>query len=586
MKKQWLVANPDQKSIHTLAKELGCSGLLAKLLVLRGITSKEQAIEFLHPSLGALTAPLQLAGMKTAVVRVHQALVHDEKIIVFGDYDTDGVTATAVLVSFLRSCGATVRYAIPYRPIDGYGLNVRFIQKRALPAGAKLIITVDCGSGSNEAISYAKKVGIDTIVTDHHRVRPLSSDAVSIVNPTRNDCTADLDHLAGVGVAFYLVIALRSHLREKKFWKNRKEPNLKNYCDLVALGTVADISPIVHENRILTTAGLHQMNQSPRPGISALVRMGRVSEAPVRAETISFQLAPRLNAAGRLAHSRIASELLLANNRQKADRLAKALCRLNSKRQHMENDLLQTILSQLKNDPHEVEGPVLVVHGENWHEGVIGIVAARLVRMFHRPSIVISTCDGTGKGSGRSIEGIDLSFALQQCADLLDRYGGHPMAAGLSLPDAKLQAFKIRLTKVVNQLYGSIEPHAKKIIDARVSICEITPSVMSELERLEPFGRNNPYPQFVDHGVRVLSSNRIGNEHCKMVLESPACRGIQKTALQFNTSAQIPAKGDVVSIVYRPQWNYWKGSRHLQLLVEDIAPALSEPNTKVSPSFF
>jgi single-stranded-DNA-specific exonuclease len=586
MKKQWQILDPDQNSIAQLSRQLGCGSMLARLLFLRGLTTIELARGYLQPSLVELTSPLKLADMKTAVKRIYRALATKEKIMVFGDYDADGVTATVILVSFLQNCGAQVRYAIPHRLTDGYGLSSAFIKNRAMRTDATLIITVDCGSGNDEAIAYAKKNGIDTIVTDHHPVDPVPKKAAAVINPSRKDCTAKLNHLAGVGVAFYLVIALRTYLRGKNFWKKNDEPNLIQYCDLVALGTVADISSIRLENRILTATGLRRINRAPRPGIASLMRKGKIPEGPVTAETIAFQLAPRLNAAGRLAHARIASELLLSESKKKANRLAKALCRLNSRRKDLENELLETILVRLESDPKNDVGPVLVVHGEGWHEGLLGIAAARLVRMFDHPAIVISTCNGKGKGSGRSIEGIDLSFALSQCADLLDRYGGHPLAAGLTLPSSKIEAFTDRLTRVVDHLHRSMDSQPTITIDARVPITDVTPALMNELERMEPFGQGNPPPRFFDPHVHVLSSNRIGINHRKFVLANRSGMGDRKEAIQFNVSEPSPSNGDLASIIYRPQWNYWKGNRRLQLLIEAFGSANMKLSVEKRASFF
>lgn len=574
MKKQWRVLQPDQNSVDDLSKNLGCSRLLAKLLVLRGMTSRDPALRFLNPSLGTLTRPLAMAGMREAISRIHQAIVSEETIIVFGDYDTDGVTATAVLVSFLRRCGAQVRYYIPYRMTDGYGLSVDFIDKRALPAGADLIITVDCGSSSHEAVSHARRAGIDTIVTDHHPVTVPPTDAIAVVNPTRSDCPSNLNHLAGVGVAFYLIIALRTHLRKNNFWAPNEEPNLKRYCDLVALGTIADVAPIVSENRVLTATGLQRINRDPRPGVAALIRNGKTPTAPVDAETVSFQLAPRLNAAGRMAHARISCELLLAEQKEKANRLAASLCKLNSRRQSLEAELLDAISSQLNRNPQKLEKPVLVAHGPHWHEGILGIVAARLVRKYHRPAIVLSTDNGTGKGSGRSIEGIDLSIALGHCADLLDRYGGHPLAVGLSLPSSRIEAFIVRLAATVDQMTHKDGIETTLPIDARVPISDITPALMNDLERMGPFGQGNPYPRFIDDQVRIHACHRIGTCHRKLVLSSLSDTGGKLDAIHFNVSGDPPLSGQVMAIAYRPQWNYWKGKKKLQLLIEDTS---SEP---------
>lgn len=572
MEKQWQVINPDPETLRTLSRQIQCSPLVARLLANRGIQSKGQAIRFLHPSFSALTPPLKLAGMAGAVQRIQRALADDEKILVFGDYDADGITATALLIAFLKRCGARVRYTIPHRITDGYGMGTDFISKRAIQAGVGLIITADCGSGSSDAISLARRAGIDTIVTDHHPVARFPRDAVAVINPTQPDCHAKLAHLAGVGVAFYLIIALRAHLRSTGFWKSHREPNLKHLCDLVAVGTIADVAPLIAENRALTAAGLAQINRGARPGIAALTRMSGPLDKPMDAEAIAFRLAPRLNAAGRLVHARMACELLLTENKQKAVHLAKALCRLNSRRQSMENHLLESILDHLAQHPGMVERPVLVVDGNRWHEGILGIVASRLTRRFNRPAVVISTRNGIGKGSARSIDGIDLSAVLNRCGDLLDRFGGHPLAAGLSLPTAKIAAFRARLESVVGQMAADRDGQPTLSIDAHLSLNDVTPELMNDLDRLEPFGQGNPYPLFMDTGVRINASKTVGDRHRQMILESGSGKGREHTAIQFNVTGGLPGMGRFEKIAYRPQWNYWNGKKSLQLIVQETDP--------------
>jgi single-stranded-DNA-specific exonuclease len=414
----------------------------------------------------------------------------------------------------------------------------------------------------------ALRAGIDTIVTDHHPSARHPGDAVAVINPVQPGCPADLAHLAGVGVAFYLIMALRAHLRETGFWKNRREPNLKRLCDLVAVGTIADVAPLIAENRALAAAGLHQINHAARPGIAALMRMSGSPDTPTDAEAVAFRLAPRLNAAGRLVHARMACELLLTDNRQRATHLAAALCRLNHRRQSMENDLLESIMNHFGRHPAAADRPVLVVDGRHWHEGILGIVAAHLTRRFDRPAVVISTRNGIGKGSARSVNGIDLSAALHRCADLLERFGGHPLAAGISLNTANIAAFRTRLEAVVDEMSADRGDIPSLSIDAHVPLDDITPELMNDLDRLEPFGQGNPYPLFMDTGVRVRASRTVGRRHCQMVLESGSVQGRKHPAIQFNVTG-VPAGVDHFNkIAYRPQWNYWNGKKSLQLIVE------------------
>jgi single-stranded-DNA-specific exonuclease len=571
MEKQWQILEPDPRVVDTLCDQIHCHRLLARLLANRGIRSGSQASRFLNPSLGHLTDPLAMAGIEVAVRRISQAIAHGEKILVYGDYDADGVTATVVLVDFLRCCGARVSYAIPYRLTDGYGLAVDYIIKRAKPAGVRLIITADCGTSSNEAISRARRLGIDTIVTDHHPSAHLPQDALTVVNPTRADCPSGLSHLAGVGVAFYLIIALRTHLRENGFWKTRREPNLKRLCDLVAIGTVADVAPLVNENRSLTAAGLKQINHGRRPGIAALIKMSASSQQPVDAEAIAFRLAPRINAAGRLVHARMACELLLTDNQKKAAHLAAALCRLNNRRQTMESDLLEAIDDRIGKAPQPTRQSVLVVNGDRWHEGILGIVAARLTRRFNCPSVVISTRNGIGKGSARSVETVDLTAALDRCKDLLDRFGGHPLAAGLVLPTANIDTFRTRMESIVDQMTATAARLPTLKIDASVSLSEIGPPLMDNLERLGPFGQGNPPPLFMDAHVPVSRCRIVGGRHLQMDLQCGTGKGGELPAIWFNAGVDPSALPDrIEKIAYRPQWNHWNGRKHLQLMIADM----------------
>ena len=573
MEKQWQILNPDPKTVQTLSDQIKCHPLLAKLLVIRGIQSRSQANRFLNPSFSHLTAPLEMAGIQAAVQRISHAISDGEKILVFGDYDADGITATAVLVAFLKRCGARVSYYIPHRLTDGYGMGVDFINKRARPAGINLIITADCGSSSTQGVSQARKLGIHTIITDHHPVAHIPIDAVAVVNPTRPDCPSGLSHLAGVGVAYYLIIALRAHLRENGFWRTRREPNLKRLCDLVAIGTVADVAPLVRENRTLTAAGIGQINRGGRPGIAALMKKSSTTNQPANAEAIAFRLAPRLNAAGRLVHARMACELMLTENKKKAAHLANTLCRLNSRRQALESELLKSILQRIEKSPDPVTRAVLVVDGNHWHEGILGIVAARLTQQFNCPSVVISTRNGIGKGSARSVDGIDLTQALDQCADLLDRFGGHPLAAGLVLPTVNIDNLRTRLETTISRMATKDSGSPTLCIDAHVSLSDLTPTLMEILESLGPFGQGNPSPLFMDTDVRVKTSRTVGGHHRQMVLQSATGNGGAFPAIQFNVggdSFSLPPR--LEKIAYRPQWNYWGGRKNLQLIIEAIHP--------------
>ncbi|PID40639.1 MAG: single-stranded-DNA-specific exonuclease RecJ [Proteobacteria bacterium] len=572
MEKQWQLLDPDPKIVAALSRQLNCSPLMARLLVIRGIQTADRATRFLNPTFSSLTPPFELAGMRSAVRRIYHALSTDQRLLVCGDYDADGITATVVLIHFLRQCDARVSYYIPHRIQDGYGLTTDLLTSRILPKQVDLIITTDCGSGSHEAISLARQAGVDTIVTDHHPVDEPPADAVAVINPAQPGCRANLAHLAGVGVAFYLVIALRTYLREKGFWKDRPEPNLTQFCDLVAIGTVADIVPLIAENRTFVHAGLHRINRGERRGIEALLRTGRSSSAPVDAQTIAFRLAPQINAAGRLVHARMACELLLADEHDKTHRLAGTLASLNSRRQRMEKELLASILDTMPHPPDGSYPSVLVMDGANWHEGILGIVASRLARQFYRPAVVLSNRNGTAKGSARSVEGIDLTVAMAQCADLLDRFGGHPMAAGLALQTARIAEFRARLVAVVDRMLEKQVPVETLTIDAHVPLDRVTPFLMDELNRIGPFGQANPQPLFTASDIRIHACRIVGGRHRQLVMHKASDGNGLYRGIQFNAD-RVLAKGDHIDkIAYRPQWNYWKGKKELQFLIEAVEP--------------
>ena len=569
MEKQWQILQPDPNMVKTLTDRLHCHPLVARLLVNRGITSASLASRFMTPSLSNLTAPSRMADMDTAVRRISRAICRNEKILVFGDYDADGITATALVVTFLRHCNARVSYAIPHRLTEGYGLSVDFVKKRACSGDIKLIITADCGSSSHEAVSHARRQGIDTIITDHHPAEQFPRDAVAVLNPTRPDCPSGLAHLAGVGVSYYLIIALRAHLRETGFWQTRAEPNLKRLCDLVAIGTVADVSPLIGENRTFTSVGLEQINHGQRPGIMALKKMSTTADQPIDSETIAFRLAPRINAAGRLTHARMACELLLTEDSRKAVRLAASLCRLNDRRQSMESELTASILKGVDQPQPPSRRSVLVVDGEGWHEGIIGIVAARLAKHFNCPAVVISTRNGIGKGSARSIEPIDITAAISECAGLLDRFGGHPLAAGLTLPSANISDFRNRLERIVGEMSSGGTRRPPFFIDAHLPLTDLSPRLMAHISRLGPFGQGNPAPLFMDTHVRIVRYKRVAEHHRQMVLQSSRDRTTSFPAIAFNVGGkQKTVPRHFEKIAYRPQWNYWNGRKTLQLLIE------------------
>jgi single-stranded-DNA-specific exonuclease len=574
MKKQWTLKRPDPKLVEQIQHHLHCHRVTALILANRRIRSIQEAQAFVEPSLNALALPFDLKDMQPAVERIEKALAANEKIWVFGDYDVDGITATVAVFNFLKHCGARVDYHIPHRIDEGYSIQPAHIDSIARPAGVGLIITVDCGSASHAAVTAANKAGIDIIVTDHHQIAPPYPDALAVINPQRQDCDAGLEDLAGVGVAFSLLVALRRHLRVANFWQNRPEPNLKTYLDLVALGTIADMVPMWADNRILTHVGLDVINHSPRPGISALAAAAGLGSNRITAEDIAFRLAPRINAAGRMAHARIAAQMLITHHPRTAAERAETLNTLNSRRQETEQAILEEIEARLvEEDPLREEGhpQALVIAGEGWHEGVLGIVASKLTQKHHRPSVVIALNNTHGKGSARSIPGLNLYECLKDCAADLKAFGGHAMAAGLQLEVDRLARFEAHFESAVAANSADTDLTPRLSIDCELYFNEITHRLVDEIESLQPFGSGNPPPLFMTQNIVVVASQTIGQRHRRFKLRQRGNHGEVFNAIWFNVAPDDPFYKHYNQIAFRLQWNRWNGTRTIQLLIEAVS---------------
>ncbi len=573
MEMTWEIQQPDAERVTRLCRALDLGTLAATLLVNRGISSVESARRFLNPSLSAIQAPPEVKDIQIAAERIARALSAKEKILVFGDYDVDGVTATAILLDFIGQAGGRVAHYIPHRRREGYGLRTRHISEVAAPGGYKLIISVDCGISSHAAVEAANHSGIDVIITDHHTPAdgPLPP-ALAVVNPKRTDCPACLEHLAGVGMAFYLLIQLRAHLRATGFWQGRPEPNLKNLCDLVALGTVADMVPLVGENRAFTRAGLGLMTASVRPGLVALMASSRIEPRHIEADDISFRLAPRINAAGRMDHADLALELLTTNDPARAQELARRLEELNSARQRTEQDIVDQIVTTLESEPQMQARPAILMHGEDWHEGVLGIAAARLMRRYAKPVILVAGRDDLARGSGRSLSGIDIFALLQTCADLLQAYGGHAMAAGLTIATEHWDAFCRRFWTQMEARPDTDESQQRLAVDMEISLDDVDQVLFSALAQLKPFGETVPEPVFMARDVEVVSQQIVAGRHRRMRLRSRNGRTRKPlSAIQFNVAdtQRLPARPRRIAFhVRRHTWNGANGHQ-LHIIATD-----------------
>jgi single-stranded-DNA-specific exonuclease len=571
MKKRWHLQKPDENRISRLQAALHCHPAIASILIQRGIHSEKEADRFLNPSLKHLRPPFGIKDLDKAVSRIYHALTTNQKLWIFGDYDVDGVSATALLYQFLQHIGLDVSYYIPHRVSEGYGLKARHISEIVVPKRIDLVLTVDCGSSSHNAIALAQQAGVDVIVTDHHEPPSTLPPALAIVNPKRPDCHAGFENLAGVGVAFYLMVGIRKMLRENGFFEGKKEPKLVRACDLVALGTVADMVPLTGDNRILTRAGLGVMRTGSRKGINSLIEVAGIEKHDIEAEDLAFKIAPRINAAGRIHHASIAAEILTTEDTHRASKAAGMLNRYNSLRQDEERQTLNNITGLLEQDPGLVSPKSIVIAGDGWHEGVLGIIASRLVRRHYKPAIVISMDGDTAKGSGRSVPDLNLFEAISACDDLMIQFGGHAMAVGIQLHSNNIDSFRKRLEKVITDMTGPDGFIPRMNIEWELNLQEITPTLADEVDALKPFGNQNPEPLFMTRNVHVLSSNVVGGSHRRMLLSQSQDGALGRfRAIQFNADVKSSKFDFFSKIAYKIQWNRWKGNKALQLVIEDI----------------
>jgi single-stranded-DNA-specific exonuclease len=564
---QWILKDSGHKdAIQSLAKEFGVSPIISQLILNRHVASLEDAYRYLHPSLNQLHSPFLMQDMKKGVSRLMQAIHAGEEIVIYGDYDADGITSVVILYKFIKELTQHVSYYIPDRVLEGYGLKIPVID-RFKSKNVKLIITVDCGISDIEQIAYARSIGIDTIVLDHHEISDQLPPAVACINPNRSDCSFPFKHLAGVGIAFNFLIALRGTLRKDGFWKDGKYPNLKEYLDIVALGTIGDIAPLVDENRIFAKIGLELMTEANRPGIKALKEVSGIDGQLIDSFKASFCLIPRINAAGRIASPLDAVLLLLAETMEEARPLAEKLDLHNRRRQAMEKDILKEILGQMGTNPDLDNMNALVFSSEKWHPGIVGIVASRLVDLFSRPTFVISLKDGVGKGSGRSVADFNMHKGLQQCASLLLSFGGHYRAAGISIKEDDIDEFACLLDDIIRNSVQASEKVSQTLIDAECNLQDINFALIEQMTQLAPFGCENPEPVLCARNIKVSSPVVVGTNHLKMRLTShkTACN-----AIWFNMGKYLGAvNGANLDVVFSPQINYWNGSSEIQLKMKD-----------------
>ncbi|MBK9097075.1 MAG: single-stranded-DNA-specific exonuclease RecJ [bacterium] len=505
-RKHWKIKDvSDELSMQRLTDSLNISPILARLLVLRDIKTFGQAKQFFRPSIESLYDPFLMDQMESATTRVITALTENQKICIYGDYDVDGTCATALLYMFLKELDANVEFYIPRRLEEGYGLSTSAIDS-VKEKGTQLMIAVDCGITAIVETDYANQLGIDVIICDHHQPKDEIPKAFAVLDPLKPGCNYPFKYLSGAGVAFKLAQGLCERIGKRGL-------PLK-YLDLVALAGAADIVPLVDENRILVNEGLNQVNANPRPGIEALIEMSRLQPGQLSSGQIVFTVAPRINAVGRLGDAERAVNLLVATNKKEALKLAEVLETENYERRKIDVDTFEAAKEIVESEIDLDEELAIVLHNENWHPGVIGIVASRLVEKYYRPSVLLTTIDGIAKGSARSINGFNIYEALQKCDDLLLHFGGHQAAAGLAMELDKVDEFRIRLNEVLRSSITSEDLSEEISIDSKIRFSEITPKFLRILEQFAPFGPGNLRPVFLSENVRVAGLPRIvGNNH-------------------------------------------------------------------------
>ncbi len=554
----------DQLEIRSLADSLNISEVLAKLLILRNIKSFPQARYFFKPDLEGLHSPFLMHGMRSAARRVILAITSNEKILVYGDYDVDGTCSTALMYMFLKELGANVEFFIPNRIRDGYGITNTSIDY-VKSTGTSLMISVDCGITAVEEAEYANTLGIDMIICDHHQPREVLPPAFAVLDPLKPGCGYPFKYLSGAGVAFKLAQAVAALLG------NQQLP-LK-YLDLVAMAGAADIVPLTDENRILVMYGLDLLNKSPRPGLLALMRATRIEPGQLNAGQVVFSIAPRINAAGRLGDAKIAVELLMTENIARAEELSAKLETENWERRKLDEETLTSALDKVLS-VHDLEKDMaLVLHEEEWHPGVIGIVASRLVELYYRPTVMLTTIDGVAKGSARSIPNFNIYEALQQCGDLLNHFGGHQAAAGLSIDVVNIPEFRRRFNLLAKEQINNDDLIPQIEIDAKIKLSEITPKFLRVLHQFAPFGPENPRPVFLSEGVSHTGFVRkVGHNHLLLQIKQ---NGNDKVfdAIGFDLGhyeAQVRDRNTKIDIVYTIENTGKECKPHPQLRIKDL----------------
>ena len=580
---RWIFANPvDGGAVDSLQESLfgkyqngartdsklspPAANTIARLLTLRGITTYDEAKQFFRPDLNELYDPFLMRDMEAASIRLAEAVRKNESVVVYGDYDVDGTTATAIVYSFLKEFGVKVDHYIPHRYKDGYGISEDGIAF-AIENKVDLIVSVDCGITAVEEAKYARAKGIDLIICDHHTAGDIIPDAVAVLDPKRPDCPYPFDGLSGAGVGFKLVQATLTKL-------GLQQSVAYKYLDLVAISIASDIVPLIDENRILMREGLKLINASPRVGIKALLDHIKMEIGKISTTNIVFSLGPRINAAGRMGDASTALKLLIAATPEEGEYYAAELEAINQKRRKKDSQTMDKAVEMVGEFDMDICS-CMVLHDPDWHLGVIGIVASRLVDQYCRPAVMLSTVDGKIKGSARSIRGLNIYNALKECEDLLIQFGGHEFAAGLTMEEGNFEAFRTRFNEIVKLRLCDEDFRPELIIDAAVSLSDINDSFWKVLNQFEPYGPNNLKPIFVSKGLRIIGHPmKVGKDHLKLKLSQNVKDAPVFDAIGFNLGRYyddvLQSKAGDLQIAFTIDENTWHGKTTLQIQIRDI----------------
>ncbi len=560
LKKKWLLRAFDKNRVVEMSKEFHISPLTAIILYNRGIHDDDAIRRFLSKDIDVMHDPYLLKDMEKAAERIRKAHDNKEKVTIYGDYDVDGITSIAILYKYLTEMGIDTDYYVPDRMQEGYGVNKDALDK-IHSNGSSLVITVDTGITAVEESEYAKEIGIDVIVTDHHECKERIPDVYAAIDPKRKDCPYPFKSLAGVGVVFKLIQALD---------ENKSLSDLMDkYADLMCLGTVADISPLIDENRVIVTEGLKRFKTTSNVGLKALIDVSTNGKA-ITTSTIGYTIAPRINASGRLGCASRSVELFLTDDAEKAKKLAESLCEENTLRQQTEQKMFKEAMEYLDANPEVKEDNVIVIPHTDWHHGIVGIVSSKITEKFYKPSILFAIDGDEAKGSGRSVNGFNLFGALENCSDLLEKFGGHELAAGLTIKAENIEKFRQKINSCSQKQINEAMLTPTIQLDAAIKVPYITLETVNDINKLQPFGVDNPTPSFAVRNIKIHKISVMSEgKHLRMTLLKDG-KYLDSVGFGMGEYYQYLEEGDIIDVAFALDINDYKGFQNVQLILKDI----------------